>query len=657
MVNFCFKIVDRSALLFSRASAKKILLPCLLVIHVFSYSQIINSGKCDSTDRFPITQYVSIFKTLTPVGLDSALSADVNREFEKAPPKPVLVLNYDPYYYWFRVVIRNSDASPKDLRLLMAPVGMKEGQLFQKQNGAWTVIGKSGVRYRFKDRPYQFTHNVFPFTLPANTTDTFYLSTDVSGVYKSFGFALIKPKDLKVFENNVYFIFGIIVGLLLLFFILNVSLFFVLKRKIHLWYALYIGFLFLIVMKNDHLDQQFLGWDSEYAYQLSPYMAIGAFAIAILMEVVQQFLKNAILPKTFLHTLTVIAKINVFLAGVAHYVFFYSKASYVYLSFAFNWAKYGTLLAILVIMICCVDSIRKGFKSAYFILAGLMVFLIGVLQRLFFPSTLSFLFPPTTFHIGMILETTIITLGLVYQYYWLEKEQDKQREIAFRKKLHEKELETMQRTMKNISGEIHDNVGQILSLAKLTINSIEHGESKSSQEKLNTSSALIKKAIHDLRNLASILNSEGASNEGLVELIRKELIDLKQAGKHETEFVLEGEPYLLIHQLELFRIFQEALNNAIKHAEATKISVRTSFKPHRFEMQISDNGIGFDMATVKDSNHSGLGLRNIQNRAKMISGDVKIETGENCGTTILVTLPTIESKIDEAHVHDLNETV
>jgi hypothetical protein len=167
---------------------------------------------------------VSIFKTLTPIGLDSALAANSENKFIKAPPKPVLVLNYDPYYYWFRIIVRNIDAYPKELRLLMAPIGMKEGQLFQKHQGTWKVIGRSGVRYRFKDRPYQFTHNVFPITLPANTIDTFYLSTDVSGVYKSFGFALIKPKDLKVFENNVYFIFGIIVGLLLLFFILNVSL-------------------------------------------------------------------------------------------------------------------------------------------------------------------------------------------------------------------------------------------------------------------------------------------------------------------------------------------------------------------------------------------------------------------------------------------------
>jgi signal transduction histidine kinase len=286
-----------------------------------------------------------------------------------------------------------------------------------------------------------------------------------------------------------------------------------------------------------------------------------------------------------------------------------------------------------------------------------MVFLIGVLQRLFFPSTLSFLFPPTTFHIGMILETTIISLGLVYQYYWLEKEQDRQREIAFSKELHEKELETMQRTMKSISGEIHDNVGQILSLAKLTINSIDHSNPKSSQEKLNTSSVLIKKAIHDLRNLASVLSSDGANNEGLIDLIKKELVDLKQAGKHETEFILEGEPYRLIHQLELFRIFQEALNNSIKHADASKISVRTSFKPDYFEMQISDNGIGFDMTAIKKNNHSGLGIRNIQNRAKMISGDVKIETGENSGTSILVRLTITESKRNEDHVPDLDKTI
>src|SRR5688500_17852006 len=127
MPYFCSQISGRSALILFKASAKKVLLLFLLAGHASSYSQVINSSRCDSTDRFPITQYVSIFKTLTPIGLDSALVADSKNQFIKAPKKPVLVLNYDPYYYWFRIVIENINAYPKDLRLLMAPIGMKEG--------------------------------------------------------------------------------------------------------------------------------------------------------------------------------------------------------------------------------------------------------------------------------------------------------------------------------------------------------------------------------------------------------------------------------------------------------------------------------------------------------------------------------------------------
>lgn len=625
--------------LFYLLHTRRMLVAFFLVLSHNTYSQVINSAKCDSTDRFPITQYVSILKTEELIGLDSALILNAQNQFTRAPNKPVLVLDYDPYYYWFRIIIKNKATYPRDLMLLMAPVGMRDGRLYQRLGNNWEVIGKSGIKYKFKQRPYQFAHNVFPFMLPANTLDTLFLRVDARNVYKSFGFALIKPRDLKVFENKIYFVFGIIVGLLSLFFVLNVYLYFVLKVKVHLWYALYIAFLFLIVMKNDHLDQQFLHWDSELAYQLTPYMAIGAVAIAILMHVVQLFLSGYVKRKTFLFNISLAVKVNVLLSGLAHFITFNLDSYYLSLSIAFNWAKYSTLLAIAMILIECIYSVTKGFKSAYFILAGQAVFLIGVVQRLFFPSTLSFLFPPTTFHVGMILETAIISLGLVYQYYWIEKEQNRQRENNFRKELHKTELEIQEQTMKNISEEIHDNVGQVLTLAKLNMKTIDCNDPKSLQEKVNSSSELIGKAIQDLRNLSKNLNVDYVTEMGLVNLIEYELERIKKIGKHQTIFIQEGDPYTIAHQQFLFRIFQELLNNVIKHSEASLITVRVLFHPEKFELQILDDGKGFDFSSIYRNNQAGLGIRNIRHRVQIIGGQCKFVSAPGEGTAVNVTLP------------------
>lgn len=636
------QILGMLILIISKINTKRIFIILFLAFSYNCNSQIIDSKICDSTDRFPITQYVSILKTTTQISLDSALYHNAQHHFVKAPHKPVLVFNYDPYYYWFRIIISNKQPYPKDLMLLMAPIGLRDGQLFQNKDTGWKLIAETGLKYPFKQRPYQFTHNVLPFTINAHSIDTLYFNADASNSYKSFGFALIKPKDLKVFENKLYFTFGIIIGLLLLFFIFNIALFFILRVKVHLWYALYIGFLFLIVMKNDNLDQEFLHWDSEFAYQVTPYVAIGSIAISILIHVVQIFLKATIQRKTFLYNVSYAVKINVFLSGLAHLIFYNVKPDYQILSFILQWAKYSMLIAIIMIIIDCIYSIAKGFKNAFFILAGLLVFLIGGIQRLFFPSTLSFLFPPTTLHIGIIMEAILISLGLVYQYYWIEKEQDRQRENAFKQELHNAQLEIQEQTMKDISWEIHDNVGQILSLAKLNINTMNFKEPALLQEKINNSSELVGKAIHDLRNLAKSLNTDYVTERGLINLIQNELEQVTNIGKHTTTLLQEGDSYQLSHQQFLFRIFQEVLNNAIKHSEATLITVKVCFMPLVFEIQIMDNGKGFDYAALPENNNSGLGIRNIKNRLKIIGGDCRIESKLNGGTTIFIKLPISE---------------
>jgi len=144
-------------------------------------------------------------------------------------PGSNFVGNYDPYYYWFRIIINNTQNKPRDLILLMAPLGMYDGRLMQRIDGKWAEVAHSGLKYRFYDRSYQFTHHVFPFTMTPKTLDTLYFSINARNAYKLFGFALFQPKQFRIFAGDIYFVFGIIVGLLLLFFVLNISLFFALK--------------------------------------------------------------------------------------------------------------------------------------------------------------------------------------------------------------------------------------------------------------------------------------------------------------------------------------------------------------------------------------------------------------------------------------------
>jgi signal transduction histidine kinase len=205
------------------------------------------------------------------------------------------------------------------------------------------------------------------------------------------------------------------------------------------------------------------------------------------------------------------------------------------------------------------------------------------------------------------------------------------------------QLEIQEQTFKNISQEIHDNIGQVLSLVKLNINTMDSNQPAPLQEKIDNSRTLISKAIQDLRDLSKSLNTDYVVEQGLMRSIEYELEMIRKTGSYEIEFDTNGKAYRLERQQELiiFRIVQEILHNIIKHAKATKINVAASFEPEIFTLAIADNGQGFDASKIESENYErfGLGIRNMHNRAKMINADFKFTSTLQEGTTVTLTLP------------------
>jgi len=125
--------------------------------------------------------------------------------------------------------------------------------------------------------------------------------------------------------------------------------------------------------------------------------------------------------------------------------------------------------------------------------------------------------------------------------------------------------------------------------------------------------------------------------------IENELKLLQNMSQYKMDISVDGEAYPLQHQQKLiiFSIFQEALQNILKHTKASFIAVRFVYRPGNFILQISDNGQGFHLPSSADTNHpaAGIGIRNIRHRAMLISADVNIESSPGKGTTVTINLP------------------
>jgi len=203
----------------------------------------------------------------------------------------------------------------------------------------------------------------------------------------------------------------------------------------------------------------------------------------------------------------------------------------------------------------------------------------------------------------------------------------------FEQELLQTQLEIQEQTLKTISEEIHDNVGQVLSLAKLNLNTFEI----SPEKKLQDTKQLISKAINDLRNLSRSMHGDRIAELGLQQSLTDELQILENSGEFKTGMKITGSQYKLPPQKEmvLFRIVQEALNNAIKHANAKNINLLLNYKPGLFTLTVTDDGNGFDSTLVRN----GIGLKSMRNRAQLIGGSCNLQSSVGDGTSITIELP------------------
>jgi two-component system NarL family sensor kinase len=237
----------------------------------------------------------------------------------------------------------------------------------------------------------------------------------------------------------------------------------------------------------------------------------------------------------------------------------------------------------------------------------------------------------------------IIILVLVYQkrqlQYLSEKEQLQTR---FDKQILESRLEIQEQTFRILSQEIHDNIGQVLSLVRMNLGSMEIFKERNNDELLSTTKFLVAKVIQDLRDLSKMLNADYVSEIGLCQAIGRELDIISRAGIWETNLSSEGDVYRLGEKKEviIFRIVQEILNNIIKHANGTKIAVKLAYLPTEVLLVISDNGVGFDLSLMQANKQFGLGIRNMYNRARLIGAEYSISSELGKGTLVQLRLPT-----------------
>jgi signal transduction histidine kinase len=247
--------------------------------------------------------------------------------------------------------------------------------------------------------------------------------------------------------------------------------------------------------------------------------------------------------------------------------------------------------------------------------------------------------------LALLLVGFIVTTLFLYQRRQHRQEQQLARmKDEYQQELLRSQLEIQETTFKTIAMELHDNIGQVLSVVKLSLSVLPLDATHPAYENVQNSRQMLNKVIYDMGNLTKSLHTDRITQIGMVEAMRFDLDSLTRTGILAIDFSVIGDEYQLEDQRSVFlyRMFQEMLNNILKHSKATRVNIAVNYSiDNKFVLQVEDNGVGFDIdkKRTQASSSSGIGLKSMTNRASLIGAQITVQSQPGKGTSIKVELP------------------
>ncbi|AET57688.1 sensor histidine kinase [Paenibacillus terrae] len=201
---------------------------------------------------------------------------------------------------------------------------------------------------------------------------------------------------------------------------------------------------------------------------------------------------------------------------------------------------------------------------------------------------------------------------------------------------------------KRISREIHDGPAQLLAHLVLRTEIVERmiakQEFKMVQDEIVDLKKQVRSSLEEMRKVIFNLRPMALDDLGLIPTLRKYVQDFEEKTKIRSLFETRGKEHRLSSAMEaaIYRLIQEALTNAAKHAYPTYVLVEITYQAQLVKIVVQDNGLGFkpELFQQKSKDHGHFGLIGMRERVELLEGRMEIESAENQGTKIVIHIPT-----------------
>jgi len=242
----------------------------------------------------------------------------------------------------------------------------------------------------------------------------------------------------------------------------------------------------------------------------------------------------------------------------------------------------------------------------------------------------------------LLMAGSIILFVLYYQKRMMQERYNRQQmELDYQRKMMEAALESQENERRRVAADLHDSIGAMLSAIRVSLLTFGKKNDPDSSY-INESKKMLDDTIESVRRISRDLMPSTLEKFGLTQAV-KEMCERFQATST-IPIVFEeygSTPGLSkSRELMLFRIVQELLNNALKHAHASYIKVVFT-NTHQLTVLVEDNGVGFNPIEAKANKNTGrgLGMFNIENRARVAGVSVDYSSATPTGTRIILNVP------------------
>jgi two-component system, NarL family, sensor kinase len=248
----------------------------------------------------------------------------------------------------------------------------------------------------------------------------------------------------------------------------------------------------------------------------------------------------------------------------------------------------------------------------------------------------------TTIILGGVLFLFLVIVIFISAIRYQKKQkkhllEKQQLQSEFAQTLLQSQLEIQEQTLQRVSWELHDNLGQVASIIKINLNTLQLNDITAATEKIESTKDLTRQLIYDIKALSISLGSDRLKQAGLLQALQTEADRLNKTGEFTASLTLQGTMPEINEDTAviLYRMSQEILNNMVKHSGAKNIHIDISVSEKIFTLAFADDGSGFD---VEEKTGSGAGLRNLYSRAGLIKARLTIITSQGKGTQISIQL-------------------